>query len=298
MHGGLGRRFGSIGLALDSPCATIVATQDADFQADGVWAPRVLQYARDFAQKAGIAGGAHFSVHGLIPRHAGLGSGTQMGLAVGSLLSALYGLGLTVQQIAAITERGARSGIGIGAFEHGGLLVDGGRGVDTVVPPILARMDFPAEWRVLLVMDDSLAGVHGAEEVAAFNMLPEFPAQQAARIAHLTLMQLLPALAEHDLPVFGAAVSEIQCIIGDYFAPAQGGGRYASPAVAAAMHWLEQRGISCLGQSSWGPTAFAMFASETEAQQFLHQIQQKYPELGYAVCGASNAGCVVDFCKD
>ncbi|HEY8084647.1 MAG TPA: beta-ribofuranosylaminobenzene 5'-phosphate synthase family protein [Methylophilaceae bacterium] len=295
MHGGLGRRFGSIGLALDSPSAEVMATARSDFTAEGEWAERVVQYAQDFAQKAGINGGAHFSVQGVIPRHAGLGSGTQMGLAVGSLLSALYGLGLTVQQIAAITERGARSGIGIGAFEQGGLLVDGGRGADTVVPPILARMDFPAEWRVLLVMDDSLAGVHGAEEVAAFNMLPEFPAQHAARISHLTLMQLLPALAEQNLPAFGAAVTEIQHMIGDYFAPAQGGGRYASAAVAEAMQWLEQRGISCLGQSSWGPTAFAIFAKDADAQQFLHQMQQKYPELRYAVSGASNAGCVVDF---
>ncbi|HEY7986236.1 MAG TPA: GHMP kinase, partial [Methylophilaceae bacterium] len=120
MHGGLGRRFGSIGLALDSPSAEVVATAHSDFTAEGAWAERVVQYAQDFAQKAGIIGGAHFSVQGSIPRHAGLGSGTQMGLAVGSLLSALYGLGLTVQQIAAITERGARSGIGIGAFESGG----------------------------------------------------------------------------------------------------------------------------------------------------------------------------------
>ena len=295
MHGGLGRRFGSIGLALDSPSAKVAATARPDFKAEGEWTDGVLRYARDFAQKAGIAGGAHFSVQGLIPRHAGLGSGTQMGLAVGSLLSTLYGLGLTVQQIAAITERGARSGIGIGAFEQGGLLVDGGRGKDTIVPPILARMDFPAAWRILLIMDDSLAGVHGAEEVAAFNMLPEFPAQHAATISHLTLMQLLPALAEHDLPIFGAAVSRIQQIIGDYFAPAQGGGRYASPRVAQAMQWLGERGISCLGQSSWGPTAFAVFATATEAQQFLLQIQEKFPDLRYAVCGASNAGSVVDF---
>jgi predicted sugar kinase len=93
-------------------------------------------------------------------------------------------------------------------------------------------------------------------------------------------------------------VSQIQQLIGDYFAPVQGGGRYVSPTIAQAMQWLEQRGISCLGQSSWGPTAFAIFATEAEAQQFLQQIQQKYPDLRYAVCGASNAGSVVDFCKD
>lgn len=298
MHGGLGRRFGSIGLALDDPSTEISATAQDAFEAAGESAQQVLQYARMFAQRTGMQGGARLSVKGQIPRHAGLGSGTQMALATGAALSALYGMGLSVQQIAAFMQRGARSGIGIGAFEQGGLLVDGGRGIDTIVPPILARMEFPADWRILLVMDDALAGVHGEAETQAFRELPEFPAQQAAHIARLTLMQLLPALAEHDLGGFGAAVSGIQHIIGDYFAPAQGGGRYASPKVAQAMQWLEQRGIRCLGQSSWGPTGFAVVGSETEAQQFLQQTQQKYPDLRYAVSRASNTGSVVDFTRD
>jgi beta-ribofuranosylaminobenzene 5'-phosphate synthase len=298
MHGGLGRRFGSIGLALDDPSAEISASAQPEFEAQGESAQQLIEYARLFAQQTGMRGGARLSVKGLIPRHAGLGSGTQMALATGAALSALYGLGLSVRQIAAFTQRGARSGIGIGAFEQGGLLVDGGRGNDTVVPPILARMEFPADWRVLLVMDDALAGVHGEAETRAFKALPEFPAQQAAHIARLTLMQLLPALAEHDLGGFGAAVSGIQHIIGDYFAPAQGGGRYASPKVALAMQSMEQLGIRCLGQSSWGPTAFAVVASEAQAQQFLQQTQQKYPDLRYAVSRAGNTGSVVDFTRN
>ena len=108
-------------------------------------------------------------------------------------------------------------------------------------------------------------------------------------------MQLLPALAEQNLPEFGAAVSKIQHIIGDYFAPAQGGGRYASMAVAQVMQWLEQQGVTCLGQSSWGPTGFAVLGSDTKAQQILQQVQQKYPQLRYAVVCANNAGSVVSF---
>jgi beta-ribofuranosylaminobenzene 5'-phosphate synthase len=294
MHGGLGRRFGSIGLSLDSPGAEILATAQAGFEATGESADYVLQCAQSFAQKAGIKGGAHLEMRGTIPRHAGLGSGTQTALAIGSALSTLYGLGLSVGEIAAYTHRGARSGIGIGAFELGGLLVDGGHGADTLIPPIIARMDFPQEWRILLVMDETFSGIHGEAEKQAFDNLPQFPAQQAAHIAHLTLMRLLPSLAEHDLDGFGAAVSGIQHIIGDYFAPVQGGGRYASTKVAQAMQWLENSGISCLGQSSWGPTGFAVVASETQAQQFLHQMQQKYPELRYAMSKTRNLGRVVD----
>jgi len=70
----------------------------------------------------------HINIEAAIPEHVGLGSGTQMSLAIGSALNAIYNLGLSVRDIAAITERGLRSGIGIGIFEQGGLVVDGGRG--------------------------------------------------------------------------------------------------------------------------------------------------------------------------
>ena len=53
-----------------------------------------------------------------------------MALAVGTAISKLYQLPLGLREIAALTERGARSGIGIGAFAQGGLIVDGGRIVD------------------------------------------------------------------------------------------------------------------------------------------------------------------------
>ena len=94
---------------------------------------------------------------------------------MGAALSALYTLHLTPREIAAHTERGMRSGIGIGAFEQGGLLMDGGRGHNTIIPPILARMEFPTDWRVLLVMDDSFSGVHGSEEIAALLLCRHSP---------------------------------------------------------------------------------------------------------------------------
>jgi predicted sugar kinase len=51
------------------------------------------------------------------------------------------------------TERGARSGIGIATFEQGGLVVDGGRGKQTLTPPVISRMTVPDDWRFILVFD-------------------------------------------------------------------------------------------------------------------------------------------------
>lgn len=293
MHGGLGRRFGSIGLSLDQPATCLNVTAQIDFTASGPHRQRVLDCARQFAASTGLPGGARIEVTEAIPDHAGLGSGTQLGLAVGSALAKLYNLDLSAREIAALTGRGRRSGIGIGAFVQGGLLVDGGRGPETQVPPIVARMDFPEQWRVLLVFDSAAEGVHGQAEISAFGELPEFPAAQAAHLARLVLMQALPALAEQNLQAFGEAISALQQIVGEYFAPTQGGGLYISPRVADAMDWLRTQGVACLGQSSWGPTGFAVVAGEAEAAEFAEQLQIHRPDLHIRICRARNRGSLV-----
>ncbi len=90
-------------------------------------------------------------------------------------------------------------------------------------------------------------------------------------------MQALPALVERDLAQFGEAISRIQTILGNYFAPAQGGARYTSPSVAAAMALLERYGAIGIGQSSWGPTGFAFAASDDEAQRLVGLVQKERP---------------------
>jgi len=296
LNGGLGRRFGSIGLALDKPATRIQAWRDQEFLAEGPMAGRALACATKFTESTGITGGVRLQIDEAIPEHAGLGSGTQMALAVGTAIARLYNLPVTVRDIAALTGRGARSGIGVGAFETGGFLLDGGRGLDTVVPPIIARMDFPTDWRVLLIFDQHTEGVHGPSEISAFNALPKFSAAQTAHIARLVLMQALPAVAENNLNAFGSAVSELQRLIGDHFAPAQGGGRYISPIVADVMKWLEAQGVCCVGQSSWGPTGFAVVGSEIEATQLLQNLNDRNADgyLSFSMCQARNAGSHVE----
>jgi beta-ribofuranosylaminobenzene 5'-phosphate synthase len=158
----------------------------------------------------------------------------------------------------------------------------------------VARMDFPTEWRVLLVYDPECQGVHGKQEAQAFDELPEFSSAQAAHIARLVLMQALPAVAERDLKNFGMAISELQRIVGDYFAATQGGGRYASPAVADAMAWLEAEGVCCVGQSSWGPTGFAVVGNETQAVQLLQGLNSRSTRLHYDICCGRNEGSLVE----
>ncbi|MEF3366377.1 GHMP kinase, partial [Methylocystis sp. 9N] len=192
--------------------------------------------------------------------------------------------------------RGARSGLGAGLFEQGGLIVDGGRGPNTATPPVIARAEFPQEWRAIVVCDPESVGLHGADEREAFAELPPFDPSVSGELCRLVLMQALPALAERELAPFGAAVTRIQEIVGDYFAPAQGGRRFASAKVGAIVARLLALGATGGGQTSWGPTGFAFAQSEAEAARLLAQIgpEARAQGLDVSIRQGLNRGAKID----
>jgi len=278
LHGGMGRRFGSIGLTIDSLATRLQARRSDGFSATGPGAERALEYARAFAAARGIGGGISLTLEQAIPDHVGLGSGTQMALAVGTALERLYDIESGSRSIADTLQRGARSGIGIGAFDQGGFILDCGRGELEGVPPVAVRLPFPGQWRILLLFDIRGQGLHGEREREGFSSLPEFPENTAGHLCRLVMMKLLPGLLEQSLPMVADAIGEIQQLVGDYFAPAQGG-RFTSTVVSDALAWIKRRGLSGIGQSSWGPTGFVLVENTLQAQRLERGLKQHFGEL-------------------
>lgn len=264
----------------------------SELSASGPGALRALAAARAFAAIDGTDCRVAIRVHQAIPEHVGLGSGTQLALAVGMGLARFHGIAASVREIARDIERGARSGIGIATFEQGGLIVDGGRGANTSTPPIIVRMAMPAEWRFILAFDRRGQGLHGKQEVAAFEALPPFPVQETARLCHLLLLRGLPALAEGDIQGFGSVVTELQNSVGDHFAPAQGG-RFTSPEVGAAMNWLAERGAVGIGQTSWGPTGFCLLETPRRAAELFEAARARWSELDFMIASPRNCGAEI-----
>lgn len=296
LNGGLGRRFGSLGLTIDTFETVLHAERAADIGAVGPQAERVAGLAEAFARARGLAGGARFTLHRVIPPHTGLGSGTQLALAIGTALERLYGQAAGTRSVARTLERGRRSGIGIGAFEEGGFIVDGGRGDLDEAPPVMLRLDFPSAWRILLLFDNRGEGLHGRVERDAFARLPEFPQASAARLCHVLLMKLVPGLLEARLAPVAEAVGEIQRVVGHHFAPAQGG-CFSSPAVAEALYWLQSQGMAGCGQSSWGPTGFVIVEDEHRAHALVKDLRRRFGELSplrHRVVAARNLGARVE----
>ena len=225
LRGALGRWFGGIGAT--APGLSLLVSADHDrLDVSGEDRSRGRLRAQGL-DRFGVAGGARLRVHRMFPSHAGLGSGTQLALAVGRALSDLHGLGADAPAIASATGRARRSAVGTWTFDGGGLVVEGGRASrdngDERVAPLLARVPFPSGWHCVVGVPHAEASVSGSAETAALASLPPPPHDEVQRVAHPTLMALLPALAEADLTTFGRALSEIQAITGSWFAPIQGG---------------------------------------------------------------------------
>uniref|UniRef100_UPI00358E9462 beta-ribofuranosylaminobenzene 5'-phosphate synthase family protein n=1 Tax=Crenothrix polyspora TaxID=360316 RepID=UPI00358E9462 len=255
LSGSLGRHFGSIGVALNEHGTRLSVSKAMQRNVVGSSAQRADKCLTQLCQVLNVSDKLNITIESAIPEHVGLGSGTQMAMAIGSALNAFYNLGLSVREIAAVMDRGLRSGIGIGVFEQGGLIVDGGRGVNTITPPVLVHLTIPKDWRFILVFDSRGQGLHGQQVIQAFKSLPPFPQQEAARLCYLLLMQGLPAVAENNISQFGEVITQLQGSVGEHFAPVQGG-VFASGKVAKVMHWLKQQGAVAIGQTSWGPTGF------------------------------------------
>jgi beta-ribofuranosylaminobenzene 5'-phosphate synthase len=297
MNGGLERKFGGMGLSLDAPATRLTLTRAAEGNhVDGPESARAAALLAR-AQAALAPGVAHrLVIHEAIPAHSGFGSGTQLALAVAAALRRLEDLPQDAAADAALMSRGARSGLGAGLFVTGGVVVDGGRGPLTQTPPVVARAEFPEEWRVLLVSDPAAVGLHGADEREAFVALPPSSAADSGELCRLVLMQALPALAERALEPFGAAVARMQEVVGDYFAPRQGGRRYTSVKVEAAVALLTREGATGGGQTSWGPTGFAFVESEAAARALLARVetQARADGLRISVHKGLNRGARID----
>jgi beta-ribofuranosylaminobenzene 5'-phosphate synthase len=294
LAGDLGRRFGSIGLAIDAFETSIELREAPSFEVSGEERERGARIARRIAESLGLDTGKQLVISKAIPAHAGLGSGTQLALAIATAFRLLGRLPPDARADARLLDRGARSGVGVALFERGGLAVDAGRGPDTETPPVVAWVNFPKDWRVLLLLDPRVEGVHGEAEKQAFAGLPPFPADAASEICRRALMQILPGAAEADLEAFGDGVSRIQEILGDHFGPVQGGGRFISVPVSQVAAKLKALGAHGIGQSSWGPTGFA-FASDPDHAQFLARRACAEGELTVQIriCGARDHGAEV-----
>jgi beta-RFAP synthase len=265
------RRFGGIGLMIDQP-GTVVRVRPADaWQFEGPLASRAQLFAHRLLASLGLP---FPPLQVLVERgpeeHAGLGAGTQLGLAVAKAIAVQSGLeNLDATDLAVLIDRGERSAIGVHGFDRGGLIVEPGKREDEPLSPLLSCIRLPEDWRVAVFIPNGGAAWHGSREEGAFAGAK--PTGLVESLCDLALRELLPAAAAGDLESFGEAVYEFNRRAGEPFAAAQGG-VYSSSEVGGTIARLRGLGVECVGQSSWGPAVFAMVEDADRAAKLLKEM--------------------------
>jgi beta-ribofuranosylaminobenzene 5'-phosphate synthase len=92
------------------------------------------------------------------------------------------------------------------------------------------------------------------------------------------LTSLLPGLAERDLPEFGAALTRLQRLVGEAFAPAQGG--VFHPRAGALVEAMLRLGAAGAGQSSWGPAVYGIVEGEDAGRDLVARIEAELAGRG------------------
>ncbi len=282
-------------MMLDRPGVVLRARRANRIEARGPVAERVVQFARAAIEAWELPDvGCSFEVVNVPPSHAGLGSGTQLGLAVAAAIRHLFARAKEQRAVAAVphpveepldasgqewvfdirdaielaraTGRGRRSCVGVYGFSRGGLIVEAGRYVHEeagqeddatrAFSPMIARARLPDAWRCVVIAARGSLGLHGDAERAAFARLPPVPADVAAGLSKIALLDLLPAAVEGKFSEFATALREYGDLAGKPFEAASASLPDAA-ATAQLLELLREIGITGCAQSSWGPTVIA-----------------------------------------
>jgi len=263
LNGDLGRIFGGLGVAIDRPNVILETQESSTLKVMGEKTELTKKLAAKFLEALAIKEKVAINVKEVIPEHIGLGSGTQLALAVSSSIARLFNLKGSPHEFAIILGRMAQSGVGTAVFAQGGLVVDGGKNTqdqEHKIIPLVCRLPFPSDWRFVVAIPNEKKGLANEIEDLAFDKLTPMPTNDVGKICRLIMMKLLPAVVEKDIASFGKALTKIQNIVGDSFMEAQGG-RYSSSITGQCVEFMLQNGAYGSGQSSWGPAVYGIVHS-------------------------------------
>ncbi len=265
-HPEKGRHFGGIGMMIRSPGFDLVVKKSKAASASNSESALALldlicSSQPEWDQSVSI------EIKNEIPTHQGLGSGTQLGMAVTEAVGLLHGeSGLSAQQLANCSRRGQRSAVGLHGYLEGGFLVDAGHQQGESIGQIACRLKFPEDWSILLVTPSESQGMHGDDETQTFAKLSPMSQTRTGDLSRLTLTEILPSIKHADFRAFAHAIKEYGELVGDFFAQIQGD-IFSHAEMNGFADRLHEENMIALAQSSWGPTVAIFVPDQDEADR-------------------------------
>ena len=281
-----GLSYGGLGMMIAEPRWVVQLEPARHWSGEGQGVERALEFARrvlDDTESPDKPPALRLRINQAIPPHRGLGGGTQLGLAVAAGIRQLLEFpAAKATELAVAAGRGLRSAVGAHGFIHGGLIWETGRLPGESLGRLAARVPLPESWRIVLVDTGEQGGLSGKPEVDAFQALPPVPAATTERLQRKAEDVILPAAERQSIDDFGQALYEYGRIAGECFTAVQGGA-YASPAIACCVDVIRRLGVAGAGQSSWGPTVFAVTESQQQAEWLRESLKKNKATAGFAV---------------
>jgi beta-RFAP synthase len=288
LNGDIGRIYGGSGVGIKEPYCKMKFKKSDKIIVKGEKSKEVKntleKLINNLREKALLNEnlGVIVEVENILPFHTGLGSGTQIGLTLAEGINNLYNLNLDKFKIAELVDRKhSRSAIGFGVFYYGGFITDGGRTTeekenDNYLPPILFKESIPEDWYFIIIIP-SLAKekMAGKKEIETFKKIEKMDIKISAENSHHLLLGMLPALKEKDIIKFSKHLNIIEDNVADYFSEIQSG-KYTSSYAQEIIDFLESNQVLGRGQSSWGPSLYALFQNKEKAKRIKDDILIKF----------------------
>lgn len=295
-----GRNFGGVGMMVETPSChlRVIPSHEDLIHAPQDLVPRLVEWRRKYREHCPVEHrppSCLIEATQVIPMHAGLGSGTQTALALAAALARIGGeTQVTATELARRVGRGLRSALGIHGFDHGGFLVEVGKQHLDEISPLVCRVAVPVDWRLLLITPRDNRGLSGDSERSAFAKLDPMPDSMTDRLCRIALMELIPAMQVGDFNSASEALFEFGRLNGEYFSPVQGG-LFADPRMSDLADQLRASDCRGIGQTSWGPTLFALCHDENEAVARQHELRRSAAGSSFDLCIAQprNRGATI-----
>jgi len=314
-NGYTGRVDGGIGLMLDKPNVVFEATNSAkEFQIEAHrYYRESIEVINEKASKIfkilNINNkNFHFNLKRYYPSHVGLGSKTQLSLAIATAISKLKNFDMSTKELTKLVERGGTSGIGWRGFETGGFILDGGhefgkgKEKETFLPssasnsanPALTifRYNIPENWRFVLVIPNVKKGAYGDEEVSIFQKYAPIPKDEVNEVSHQILMKLIPGILKNNLECFGEGLKRIQNI---GFKKIEVSLQHE--VVKELLAFFGEQKIKAYGMSSFGPSVIGIVESDAEAKKLRKSVEKflnKKVGGRIYVCKPNNTGARIE----
>lgn len=283
--------YGGIGLAIDNPSIELIISKNNRLEIVNETNIELNDVVEKIVNTLEISG-FKLIVKSAIPRHIGLGSTTQLLLAISYGLSKLYGLKYSVRELAVKLGRGYVSGIGISVFEKGGLIIDSGRRLDNNIlrevetihdlPLPIARYSLPRKWFFILITPRVSKRISDEFEKQFLEKPLKIDDNLQCKLYATLLLELIPSVIRRDIVGFGKALSKIQYITGEYFSKYQYG-LFCCRESEEAVNIMLSKGVYGVGQSSWGPTVYGLVDNYSRALKILRETLNELERRGIDV---------------